>query len=99
MSSTTALTLYAFGNTAFYAGLSTLFDPQSNAQFLALPAAALTAVRGNGLAAIAIGNYYTLAAYQENTVFALASVPMLRASSLPLEVIGASRPGGRAEER
>jgi hypothetical protein len=76
MPSPTALTLYAFGVSAFIAGVSTLVDPQSNAKFLMLPTAALPAVRGNGLAAIAMGIYYTLAAYQENKAFALATVPM-----------------------
>lgn len=76
MPSTARLTILAFGATSFLAGLTTLADPSS---FLAredLPAAAVGPVRGNALAAIAMGIYYSLAAYQDNEAFFLATVPM-----------------------
>ncbi|KAL7793061.1 hypothetical protein V8C37DRAFT_379163 [Trichoderma ceciliae] len=43
---------------------------------LNLPPGAMPAVKGNALAAIGMGIYYTLAAYQNNTAFFAATVPM-----------------------
>lgn len=43
---------------------------------LHLDRSAIPAVRANGLAAIAMSIYYTLAAYQKNRLFFAASVPM-----------------------
>lgn len=39
-------------------------------------------VTGNSLAAIAMGIYYTLAAYQENRLFFLLTVPMRMLTSI-----------------
>lgn len=41
-----------------------------------LPAGAEGSVRGNALAAIAMGLYYTLSSVQENHAFFIATVPM-----------------------
>ncbi|KAJ7819350.1 hypothetical protein B0H14DRAFT_2836548, partial [Mycena olivaceomarginata] len=41
-----------------------------------VPADCLPAAAGNSLAAVAMGIYYTLAAYQENRKFFIATVPM-----------------------
>ncbi|KAI8945013.1 hypothetical protein F4801DRAFT_152483 [Xylaria longipes] len=76
MPSSAALTIYLFGVTAFLAGVSSLIDPSSSASQLNFPLACTPVARGNGLAAIAMGLYYTLAAYQENTTFFVATVPM-----------------------
>lgn len=68
-----ALTVYAFGATSFLAGIVQLINP---------PARALESTRcwsaedGNALAAIAMGIYYTISAYQENRTFFLATIPM-----------------------
>ena len=43
---------------------------------LDLNSSAIPAVRANGLAAIAMSIYYTLAVYQKNRLFFIASVPM-----------------------
>jgi hypothetical protein len=76
MPSAAALTVYAFGITAFLAGISSLIDPSSSASQLNFPLACTPVARGNALAAIAMGLYYSLAAYQENTLFFAATVPM-----------------------
>ncbi|KAI0404399.1 hypothetical protein F4802DRAFT_566979 [Xylaria palmicola] len=76
MPSPAALTIYAFGITALLAGVSSLIDPASSVSQLNIPLACTPAARGNALAAIGMGLYYTLAAYQENTVFFAATVPM-----------------------
>ncbi|KAI0204866.1 hypothetical protein F4808DRAFT_474172 [Astrocystis sublimbata] len=76
MPSPEALTIYVFGVTAFLAGVSSLIDPSSSAAQLNFPLVCTPVARGNALAAIAMGLYYTLAAYQENTMFFAATVPM-----------------------
>ncbi|KAI1324967.1 hypothetical protein F5Y16DRAFT_401836 [Xylariaceae sp. FL0255] len=83
MPSAAAVTIYAFGLTALLAGIISLADsysssssPMSPTSQLGLPQSCIPATRGNGLAAIAMGLYYSLAAHQENTAFFLATVPM-----------------------
>ncbi|KAI1122452.1 hypothetical protein F5Y10DRAFT_254057 [Nemania abortiva] len=76
MPSPAALTIYAFGVTALLAGVSSLIDPSSTASQLSFPLTCTPVARGNALAAIAMGLYYSLAAYQENTMFFAATVPM-----------------------
>lgn len=76
MPSLPAYTIYAFGITSFVAGLQTLFTPHASLESFSLPTAALPAMTGNGLAATAMGIYYTLAAAQENKTFFLLTVPM-----------------------
>lgn len=66
MPSPTAITILLFGATAFGAGLYSLTTTPN-----ASPEA-----KANSLAAIAMGIYYPLAAYQENRLFFLATVPM-----------------------
>lgn len=67
MPSLAAFTIYAFGLTAFGAGVYNLT--------LTHPIAAAE-MKANSLAAIAMGIYYPLAAYQENRAFFIATVPM-----------------------
>lgn len=71
-----ALASYLFGLTALPMGVLTLFSPAHTLRTLGLPATALPAVRGNALAAIGMGIYYTLAAWQRNRLFFALSVPM-----------------------
>ncbi|KAI1075607.1 hypothetical protein F5B20DRAFT_594974 [Whalleya microplaca] len=72
-----ALTIYAFGLTALGAGVSGLLDPAALASSLGLPGATCAPLaNASALAATAMGIYYSLAAYQENTAFFVASVPM-----------------------
>ena len=83
-----ALTVYLFGITALAAGVySLLLDPASSPSSSSLssssapssltyPAACAPFAKGNSLAAIAMGLYYTLAAYQDNTSFFCLTVPM-----------------------
>ncbi|KAI5455969.1 hypothetical protein BGZ63DRAFT_397207 [Mariannaea sp. PMI_226] len=66
-----ALTIYIFGVSALIAGIVSLLYPFDEGAENCKPAAA-----GNALAAIAMGLYYSIAAYQENTVFFMATVPM-----------------------
>ena len=75
--SAAALTVYLFGVTALAAGLHGLLDPPALAARLglALPSC-VPSLRGNALAALAMGLYYALAAYQENRAFFVLSVPM-----------------------
>ena len=72
-----ALSLYLFGITALLAGIITLVNPSTRAAGLCESADA-----GNALAAIAMGLYYPLAAYQENRHFFLISVPMRTLSTI-----------------
>ena len=74
--SITSLTIYAFGLSAFAVGVHNLLFPQYALASLNLPADAITAMKGNSLAAIAMGIYYTLAAYQRNRAFFLLTIPM-----------------------
>ncbi|OCK77740.1 hypothetical protein K432DRAFT_384426 [Lepidopterella palustris CBS 459.81] len=76
MPSPAALTVYAFGATSFLFGIINLLSPSTTLSTLNLPAAALPAANGNALAAIAMGIYYTLAAWQENRAFFTLTVPM-----------------------
>ncbi|USW49291.1 hypothetical protein Slin15195_G026100 [Septoria linicola] len=76
MPSPAAYTIYAFGIASFVAGLQTFLSPHSSLQSFELPIAALPALKGNGLAATAMGIYYTLAARQENKSFFLLTIPM-----------------------
>jgi hypothetical protein len=86
MPSASALTIYLFGFTALAAGLNSLLSsfltPESGLASFSLPASALPAMQGNALAAIAIGLYYSLAAYQENRAFFIATVPMRLLSAI-----------------
>jgi hypothetical protein len=80
MPSLSATTILLFGTSSLFAGASTLLLPHvalgNTLTAFALPLEALPAVYGNGLAATAMGVYYTLAAYQENKAFFLATVPL-----------------------
>ena len=76
MPSYAAITIYAFGLTAFFAGIRSLLLPTSALDSFDLPFSCLPASQGNGLAAIAMGIYYTLAAWQENRAFFVLTVPM-----------------------
>ena len=71
-----ALTIYAFGLSALLLGIQNLLSPSSALSSLDLPASALPAVNGTSVAAIAMGIYYCLAAYQRNRAFFALSVPM-----------------------
>jgi hypothetical protein len=77
MPSLSAITIFAFGATSFLAGIHSLLFPEQNARSLNIPASAPRApLSGNALAAIAMGLYYTLAAWQENASFFKLTVPM-----------------------
>ncbi|MCJ1381129.1 hypothetical protein MMC17_004238 [Xylographa soralifera] len=76
MPSISSLSIYLFGVTAFVAGATHLLSPETALSALDLPASALPAVNGNSLAAIAMGIYYTLAAWQNNRTFYIMTVPM-----------------------
>lgn len=76
MPSYSSTTILGFGATCFITGGYTLLFPSAVSSALSLPPSALPAVRGNGLAAIAMGIYYTLASVQENRLFFAATVPM-----------------------
>ncbi|KAK3361275.1 hypothetical protein B0T24DRAFT_642878 [Lasiosphaeria ovina] len=76
MPSYSAATILLFGITSFAAGATSLIWPAPTLAALDLPTSALPAARGNSLAAIAMGIYYTLGAYQNNRAFFLATVPM-----------------------
>lgn len=76
MPSLAALSIYAFGITSFLAGVRTLISPTWLLQSSGLPTDCLPPTYGNGLAAVAMGLYYSLAAFQENRAFFWATVPM-----------------------
>lgn len=76
MPSSTAYTIYAFGLTSFLFGAVTLLDPIKGAERLDLDPSAQPVVKASSLAAIAMGIYYILAAYQENHAFFWLTVPM-----------------------
>lgn len=65
MPSLAASTIYLFGLTALGAGVYNLTLNPTTAE-----------MKANSLAAIAMGIYYPLAAYQENLLFCIATVPM-----------------------
>lgn len=71
-----AITIYGFGMSAFAVGVHNLLFPTAALASLSLPADATPALNGNSLAAIAMGIYYTLAAYQRNRAFFLLTIPM-----------------------
>jgi hypothetical protein len=75
-SSFTSYTVLAFGVTSFLAGAHTLIQPSFPISAFGLPSGSEGSVRGNGLAAIAMGIYYTLAYAQQNRKFFIATVPM-----------------------
>ncbi|KAH7388994.1 hypothetical protein BKA64DRAFT_127215 [Cadophora sp. MPI-SDFR-AT-0126] len=77
-----AITIYLFGITAFVAGIMHLLSPSTAISSLDLPEACTPATNGNSLAAIAMGIYYTLAAYQENRAFFFLTVPMRMLTSI-----------------
>ncbi|EJD53373.1 hypothetical protein AURDEDRAFT_157945 [Auricularia subglabra TFB-10046 SS5] len=80
MPSAAAVTAYAFGVTAFAAGAHELLlnaDDGPN--------------KGNALAAIAMGLYYTLAGWQENRTFFALSVPMRTLSAIIFLRIGGDK--------
>lgn len=64
MPSSTSCTILLFGATAFGAGVCSITLDSS------------PEMKANSLAAIAMGIYYPLAAYQENYAFFIATVPM-----------------------
>lgn len=76
MPSLAAISIYAFGLTSFVAGVFTLLNPASAATELGLSSICAPAFRSSSLAAIAMGIYYTLAGYQENTAFFALTVAM-----------------------
>ncbi|KAM7203622.1 hypothetical protein V8F20_003917 [Naviculisporaceae sp. PSN 640] len=76
MPSAAALSIYLFGATALVAGINNLLSPQTALAALDLPPTALYASNGMSLAAIAMGIYYPLAAYQENRTFFFLTIPM-----------------------
>ncbi|KAK7048466.1 hypothetical protein R3P38DRAFT_1866597 [Favolaschia claudopus] len=76
MPSLPALTIYLFGISAFLAGLNGLLNGESQLSLLSLPSDCTPALAGASLAAVAMGIYYSLAAYQENRKFFIATVPM-----------------------
>jgi len=78
MPSIAAITIFVFGITSLYAGCNGLLYPQSLLKSLNLPnedATEQTAL-AMALAAIAMGLYYPLAAYQGNRPFFFLTVPM-----------------------
>jgi hypothetical protein len=78
MPSAAAASIYLFGITAFAAGLVNLLYPQHALASLALPNTkdVQPASDAMALAAIGMGIYYSLAAYQENRSFFTLTVPM-----------------------
>ncbi|KAJ7046375.1 hypothetical protein C8F04DRAFT_1064105 [Mycena alexandri] len=76
MPSLAAFSIYGFGLTSFVAGVFALLDPASSAAQIGIPSISIPAARGNSLAAVGMGIYYTLAAYQEDGTFFMLRVPM-----------------------
>jgi hypothetical protein len=78
MPTATAVTIYLFGFTALAAGIFNLISPQHALANLALPnmKEVQPASDAMALAAIAMGIYYSLAAWQENRRFFMLTVPM-----------------------
>jgi len=70
------LSILAFGLSALLSGLVTLLSPESAAAQLQLASECWPSMNGNGLAAIGMGIYYTLAAVQNNKTFFKLTVPM-----------------------
>ncbi|KAH7117557.1 hypothetical protein B0J11DRAFT_536242 [Dendryphion nanum] len=69
MPSTTAYTIAIFGLSCFLSGIFTLFNASISLSTLDLPPTARPAVQASSLAAIAMGVFYCLAAWQENRAF------------------------------
>jgi hypothetical protein len=76
MAPLSTLSMYLFGLTALLAGIFNLLSPEAALSTFSLPSGALPAMNGNSLAAIAMGLYYSLAAWQGNRTFYVLSVPM-----------------------
>jgi hypothetical protein len=74
MPSSAAITPYVFG--AFLAGISGLLDPSSSASKLSFAEICIPVGKGRFLAAVGMGIYYALGAYQENAAFFKLTVPM-----------------------
>jgi len=70
------LSILIFGISAFGSGVFTLVSPESMIDSLDLSITSIPSLNANGLAATAMGVYYTLAAYQNNIAFFKLSVPM-----------------------
>lgn len=70
------ITILAFGITAFLSGVLTLLIPETATSQLQIPLDCVPPLRGNGLSAIAMGIYYTLAALQNNRAFFKLTIPM-----------------------
>ncbi len=77
MPSAAAVTIYLFGASAFYHGVSNLLSPRKALTAKQLPDSSLSALNGFSVAIIGIGIYYTLAAYQENTAFFVMTLSRL----------------------
>lgn len=91
-----ALTIYAFGLSALLLGIHNLLSPASALSSLDLPATALPVMNGTSLAAIAMGIYYTLAAYQHNRAFFALTVPMRLLTATVFWAHGGGGGGGAA---
>jgi len=63
------LSVLGFGISAFVTGIFILANPETTIALLNLHLGSVPSIRGNGLAASAMGVYYTLAAYQNNKTF------------------------------
>lgn len=76
MPSLPATTISLFGLTSLLLGLTNTLHPTRSLATFALPTAALPALKASNCAAIAVGIYYLLAAWQENRAFFVLTVPM-----------------------
>ena len=76
MPSLAAFTIYLFGISAFAAGCYNLYYTEQAMSSFDISSACLTPMQGNALAAMAMGIYYSLAAWQENRTFFMLTVPM-----------------------
>ncbi|KAK4209796.1 hypothetical protein QBC37DRAFT_429775 [Rhypophila decipiens] len=76
MPSAAAMTISLFGASSALIGTNNLLSPTSALASLDLPSTAIAASNGLSLAAIAMGIYYSLAAYQDNRPFFVLTVPM-----------------------
>ncbi|KAK2789419.1 hypothetical protein FQN51_002701 [Onygenales sp. PD_10] len=71
-----SITIYTFGLSSLILGIHNLLHPATILASLHLPPTVLPSSNANSLAAIAMGLYYTLAAYQRNKSFYALTVPM-----------------------
>ncbi|PGH03577.1 hypothetical protein GX51_04003 [Blastomyces parvus] len=76
MHSPSTLTIYLFGLSALVLGIHNLLHPDTALTSLSLPASSLPTINATSVAAVAMGLYYTLAAYQRNRPFYALTVPM-----------------------